>query len=176
MSRSVPADQARGYHESTGKHTGERERDIALQQVMTAGRELGLAFLSLNAATARALKMHPTDAWILSYLQGVGPDEPLTPGDLARITDLTTGSITGVIDRLEANGYVRRERDTQDRRKVIIRPTDKSASIAHVFKPLIEDSMELGLEFTTEELQLVTRYLTAGKQVTERTIERLRKV
>ncbi|MFC8830974.1 MarR family winged helix-turn-helix transcriptional regulator [Streptomyces sp. NPDC057137] len=176
MTNPVPAEDAQGYHESAGKHTGHQERDEALQRVMVAGRELGLAFLSLNAATARALRMHPTDAWIMSYLQGVGPDTSITPGDLARITDLTTGAVTGVIDRLEAGGYVRRERDAKDRRKVIIRPTDKSTSIAHVFKPLIEESMELGLQFTTEELVLVTRYLTAGKEVTERTTQRLRQV
>ena len=42
-------------------------------------------------------------------------------GEFAKATGLTTGAITGVIDRLERAGYVRRERDQTDRRKVIVR-------------------------------------------------------
>jgi DNA-binding MarR family transcriptional regulator len=44
-----------------------------------------------------------------------------TAGEFAKVTGLTTGAITGVIDRLERAGYVRRERDPADRRKVIVR-------------------------------------------------------
>ena len=46
---------------------------------------------------------------------------PCTAGDLAEVTRLTTGAITSVIDRLEKAGFVKRDRDLQDRRKVIIR-------------------------------------------------------
>jgi DNA-binding MarR family transcriptional regulator len=46
---------------------------------------------------------------------------PLTPGQLGQLNGLSSsGTITGVIDRLERAGYVRRERDTHDRRKVIV--------------------------------------------------------
>lgn len=166
----------RSYHESAGKNTGDAERDEVLKQVMVAGRELGLAFLSLNAATARALNMHPTDAWILSYLQSVPAGTPTSPGDIARVTDLTTGAVTGVIDRLEANGYVTRERDPHDRRKVIVRPAEGSKKIAEAFRPTIDDSIELGLSYTTEELLTVIRYLREGKDITERTIARLREL
>src|SRR5579884_1254697 len=44
----------------------------------------------------------------------------MTAGRLAELTGLTTGAITGVVDRLEKAGYVRRERDESDRRKVFI--------------------------------------------------------
>src|SRR5580704_4575109 len=44
----------------------------------------------------------------------------LTAGRLAELTGLTTGAITGVIDRLEKARFVRRERDDKDRRKVFI--------------------------------------------------------
>ncbi|KUF20448.1 MULTISPECIES: MarR family winged helix-turn-helix transcriptional regulator [Streptomyces] len=164
----------RSYHESAGKSTGDAERDEVLKEVMVAGRELGLSFLSLNAATARALTMHPTDAWIMSYLQSVPADSPVSPGDIAKVTDLTTGAVTGVIDRLEANGYVTRERDPHDRRKVIVRPAKKSKKIAEAFRPTIEDAVELGLAYSTEELRIITKYLHESKAITERTIARLR--
>src|SRR5260370_1874146 len=44
----------------------------------------------------------------------------VTAGRLAEVTGLTTGAITGVVDRLEKAGLVRRERDDNDRRKVFI--------------------------------------------------------
>ena len=49
------------------------------------------------------------------YLEG-----RVTAGRLAEVTGLTTGAITGVVDRLEKAGLVRRERDETDRRKVFI--------------------------------------------------------
>ena len=46
---------------------------------------------------------------------------PATPGELAERTGLTAGgAITAVVDRLERAGYVTRERDANDRRKVIV--------------------------------------------------------
>src|ERR1700742_3429618 len=46
----------------------------------------------------------------------------MTAGRLAELTGLTTGAITGVVDRLGEGGIVRRERDENDRRKVFIVP------------------------------------------------------
>ena len=43
------------------------------------------------------------------------------PGDVARLTDLTTGGVTQALDRLEKAGYVRRDRNPEDRRSVLIR-------------------------------------------------------
>ena len=53
---------------------------------------------------------------------------PLTPGRLAALTGLTTGSVTGVIDRLERGGFVSRERDGVDRRKVRVVPVPEAAA------------------------------------------------
>jgi len=62
---------------------------------------------------AGRIGINPTDLNCLNILSLAGQ---LTPGQLAQATGLTTASITGVADRLEAAGYVRRERDTADRR------------------------------------------------------------
>ncbi|MDV8025333.1 MarR family winged helix-turn-helix transcriptional regulator [Rhodococcus sp. IEGM 1330] len=46
---------------------------------------------------------------------------PLSPGLLGQLTDVaSSGTTTGVIDRLEKAGYVERARSTEDRRKVIV--------------------------------------------------------
>jgi DNA-binding MarR family transcriptional regulator len=70
-----------------------------------------------NQAVAQRLGLGGSDSQFLSLL---GLHGPLTPGRLAELTGLTTGTVTGVIDRLERGGYVRRERDAADRRKVLV--------------------------------------------------------
>src|SRR5258708_22782388 len=47
----------------------------------------------------------------------LGTRGPMTAGQLAAAVRLTTGAVTGVLDRLEAAGLVRRGRDTSDRRR-----------------------------------------------------------
>ena len=70
-------------------------------------------------AIADRLGLNTTDLMCLSFLSDT---EPLTAGQLAEATGLTTGSVTVMIDRLEKAGYVQRERDPTDRRRVIVRP------------------------------------------------------
>jgi DNA-binding MarR family transcriptional regulator len=72
-----------------------------------------------NQAVAQRVGLGGSDAQFLGLL---GAHGPLAPGQLAEITGLTTGTVTGVIDRLERAGFVRRERDTTDRRKVLVLP------------------------------------------------------
>jgi DNA-binding MarR family transcriptional regulator len=55
----------------------------------------------------------------------LGTRGPMTAGQLADAVRLTTGAVTGLLDRLEAAGLVRRIRDTQDRRLVIVEVTDE---------------------------------------------------
>jgi hypothetical protein len=66
-----------------------------------------------------ALSLAPTDLVCMCLLQLNGS---ATPGWLAEMTGLTTGAVTGMIDRLERAGYVRREPDPEDRRRVIVQP------------------------------------------------------
>jgi DNA-binding MarR family transcriptional regulator len=65
------------------------------------------------------LGLNITDHKCLGFLLEEGPQ---TAGRLAELTGLTTGAITGVIDRLEKAGYVKREKDSHDRRRVMIEP------------------------------------------------------
>ncbi len=73
-----------------------------------------------NVEAARKLGLGGSDAQFVGLLNAHGP---LSPGALASMTGLTTGTVTGVLDRLERGGFVRRERDGTDRRKVLVVPT-----------------------------------------------------
>ena len=71
----------------------------------------------LHEAAAALLGLHATDLKVLGLLG----DKIMTAGELVGLTGLTGASVTALVDRLEAAGYVTRFRDTQDRRKVGIR-------------------------------------------------------
>ncbi len=70
-----------------------------------------------NHAVAQRVGLGGSDAQFMTLLQLHGP---LTPGRLAELSGLTTGTVTGVLDRLERAGFVRRTRDGGDRRKVLV--------------------------------------------------------
>lgn len=90
----------------------------------------------------------------------LGTRGPMTAGQLAEAVRLTTGAVTGVLDRLEAAGLVRRIRDTQDRRKVIVAVTDELDRVgAPVYGPLITDAAEAHAVFDAGELELITRFI-----------------
>ncbi|MBR0796086.1 MarR family transcriptional regulator [Bradyrhizobium jicamae] len=87
----------------------------------------------------------------------------VTAGRLAEVTGLTTGAITGVIDRLEKAGYVRRERDESDRRKVFISVVEeKAAEIGKFYVPMQAAMHKLWSGYTDEELRLLLRFANDG--------------
>src|SRR5215468_4932005 len=97
-------------------------RDELLAALVGEFREMSAATVMFHQAVADRLGMNITDHKCADILARTGP---ITAGDLARRTGLTTGAITGVIDRLEREGFVRRVRDPHDRRRVIVEPVVK---------------------------------------------------
>jgi len=85
----------------------------------------------------------------------------MTAGRLAELTGLTTGAITGVIDRMEKAGFVRRERDDSDRRKVFIASVpDRLGEIGKLYELLRRAMHEQCEAYTDAELKLMLRYAT----------------
>jgi len=99
---------------STGAHAAPAISDIAADLKTFAARVI---LHGLRASDALALA--PTDLVCMCLLQLNGS---ATPGWLAEMTGLTTGAVTGMIDRLERAGYVNRQPDRDDRRRVIVQP------------------------------------------------------
>jgi DNA-binding MarR family transcriptional regulator len=101
---------------------------------------------------------------------------PMTAGQLAEITGLTTGAITGVIDRLERAGYVQRERDPEDRRKVIVClvPDKAYKDIAPLFKILSRNYDPISKAYSDEELGVILKFMKESNQVLKETIAMLR--
>jgi len=83
----------------------------------------------------------------------------VTAGRLAEVTGLTTGAITGVIDRLERAGLVRRERDGEDRRKVFIAiEAENVAKIGRLCEPMQRAVKKEWEAYSDAELKLLLRF------------------
>jgi len=99
--------------------------DALREEVMARLLEFISGVVLHNTEVARGLGLGASDAQFVGLLTAHGP---LTPGRLATMTGLTTGTVTGVIDRLERGGFVRRERDPTDRRKVLVTPREEGTA------------------------------------------------
>jgi DNA-binding MarR family transcriptional regulator len=81
------------------------------------GWELSTAVVLFYEAVANHLGLSAADHKALGLIMRAGA---LTAGDLAQVTGLSPGAVTGLIDRLEQAGFVRRQRDPADRRRVVV--------------------------------------------------------
>ncbi len=97
-----------------------------------------------------------------------------TAGEFADATGLTTGAITGVIDRLERSGYVRRERDLTDRRKVIVRARPAmTRRIAPLYDSLQREMTALWSAYRDDQLALILDFLTRSCDLAVQEISKL---
>jgi DNA-binding MarR family transcriptional regulator len=125
-----------------------------------------------SQAAAERLGMNSTDMECLDLLSLNGP---MPAGRLAELTGLTTGAITGVVDRLERAGYVRRERDPYDRRRVIVQPIlERQAEAAPIFLPMAQATAELFARYDHDALAIILDFLTRANAIAQEQIARLR--
>ena len=101
---------------------------------------------------------------------------PITAGDLAERTGLTTGAITGVIDRLEKAGFVRRAKDSDDRRRVIIEPFPEriESQIGPLFESIGRAMADLCDQYSTRELAVIRDFIARFNQVAYEETRKLR--
>src|SRR5262249_36523307 len=120
-------------------------------------RRTGSLMQLMSQAAADRIGVNSTDLNCLNILSFRGE---MTAGELARATGLTTASITGVVDRLEQAGFVRRERDAVDRRRVVIHLSLPKAAgtVAPVFGPMIASVHKLADRYTDDELRLIVEF------------------
>src|SRR3954464_9439450 len=115
----------------TRPHRTQRVERIGLQ----LGRELSTRTILFHQAVADCLGIAATDHKCLGFIAEA--DHPVTAGELATLTGLTTGATTGVIDRLEGAGLAFRERDPRDRRRVVVAAAPTAhARVAPLFEGL----------------------------------------
>ncbi|MBW4084278.1 MarR family winged helix-turn-helix transcriptional regulator [Paenibacillus sp. S150] len=134
-------------------------------------RGLGNRTVLYQQSVAAALGLYNNDFISIDILREKGP---VTAGELSKLTGLATGSVTALIDRLEKIGYVRREHDPRDRRKVIIVPMyEEKEELSRVYLPLYSEMVKLAASYSDEELAVITQFLGRASHVLENQIQRL---
>jgi DNA-binding MarR family transcriptional regulator len=128
------------------------------------------ASILMHEAIARKAGLSGTDH---KYLGLILQKKELTAGDLAQLTGLTTGAVTGLIDRLEKKELVKRQFTKDDRRKVLIVPQEEKAMelMAPLFADLQSKTLELIASFSETELQVIERYFTEAIQIMQDTTQ-----
>ena len=124
---------------------------LALRDLIRAGGEV-------DPRLARRLDLNLTDYAAMNHLSNEA--EQLGPVELGARLSISSGSATGLVDRLEAAGHVRRQPHPSDRRRLVVRPTESAiGSILELLRPMLEDLDRLGEQFTEEEQRVIERYL-----------------
>jgi len=131
----------------------------SIQMHETIGREAGLS---------------GTDHKYLGFLIQKGQ---MTAGELSNLTGLTTGAVTGLIDRFEKKKLVKRQFAKDDRRKVIIVPNTKiiMALLEPLYKEYRNKTEKLHASFSNEEIKIIESYFLKAIEIMNETINKLNK-
>lgn len=128
--------------------------------------------LQMHETIAKSLGFSATDHKYLSFFLVKGS---LTAGELAELSGLTTGAVTGLIDRFEKKNLIKRQFDSTDRRKVIIVPDTKK--IIKLFEPYYKEfqtkTEKLIATFSNKEIEIIESYLVKALQLMNETNNKL---
>jgi len=129
---------------------GEMSRDALIVALNRAMRDASGQGVLYSQTVAERIGINSTDLECLDFIVLRGP---ISAGELAAVTGLTTGSITGVIDRLERAGFARRDRHGSDRRKVLVQamPAVKRR-LGPLFQPMERGAMSVLSKYSDKEL------------------------
>ncbi|WPQ61738.1 MarR family transcriptional regulator [Chitinophaga sancti] len=128
--------------------------------------------IQMHEAIGRKAGLSGTDHKYLGFLMQKGQ---MTAGELSTLTGLTTGAITGLIDRLEKKKLVKRQFAEDDRRKVIIVPDTKKimALLEPLYKEFRGQSEKLIASFSNKELKVLEKYFSVAIDIMNETTNKL---
>ncbi len=130
--------------------------------------------IMFHQSVADVLGLHITDHKCLDLIRQYGA---MPAGRIAELTGLTTGAVTGIIDRLEKAGYVRRANDPKDRRRTIVEPIRNKKwerKIEAIFIPFHERMHKLLSSYSDSELAFLLDVLTKSIEQTREESKKLR--
>jgi len=136
-----------------------KRNEVAATESNRLHRDLATAVVSFQEAVARRLGMTAAERKCAGLLAERGR---MTPGELAQATGLTTGAITGIVDRLAKAGFAARVPNPADRRSVIVeacRTDDLMAMTGPIFASLSAAMDRLDARYSEEERALIQRHL-----------------
>ena len=152
--------------EDTDSSRRRRRLSTAIKESL---RELSIQLSLLNHHVGARVELKDVDLDCLDLINRSGP---LSPSTLARRAGLHPATMTGIIDRLERGGWVARDRDTSDRRAVLIRALrDRNSELLRLYSGMNTSMDQICAEYGEAELQLLADFLHrtahAGRTATD---------
>ncbi|MEO6719984.1 MAG: MarR family transcriptional regulator [Ferruginibacter sp.] len=143
-----------------------------IQHFRTVSRQYSDTSILMHEAIARKAGLSGTDH---KYLGLIMQTEEMTAGELSKITGLTTGAVTGLIDRLEKKRLIKRQFVKHDRRKVIIVPNTQNATklLQPLFAELQNNTAKLIATFSESEIQTIERYFLSAIEIMKETTQNI---
>jgi len=129
-------------------------------QALSAMDHLIATILIGQQEMAQQIGLNVTDLTCFAYVIEAG-ENLLTAGDLAARAHVTTGAVTGILNRLERAGYVTRRPDPTDRRRVRVAALpDAEARVREVYEPYYARLNELFADYSPDEIAVLTDWFT----------------
>ena len=143
-----------------------------ITQLRKLSQQYAYTSIQMHEAIGRKAGLSGTDHKYLGFLIEKGQ---MTAGELSNLTGLTTGAVTGLIDRFEKKKLVKRQFAKDDRRKVIIEPNTEK--IMTVFVPLYKEfrarSEKLMASFSDKESKIIETYFSKAIEIMNETTNKL---
>ena len=141
-----------------------KQNDTIIQSFRLASRRYSDASIFMHEAIARKAGLTGSDH---KYLGLILQHKELTAGDLSKLTGLTTGAVTGLIDRLEKKKLLKRQFTKDDRRKVMIVPNEENTMklLQPLFLELQQKTADLIASFSVTEIQAIERYFSEATAI-----------
>lgn len=138
-------------------------RDTLHRELTEAIRRASAQSLLISQAVAAQVKLNTTDMECLDILQLRGR---ASAGELAQWTGLTSGAVTALLDRLEQAGFIQRQPDPTDRRRVLAAPqAEKMRKLFRIYAPLQERMKALYEDYDEEQLELIIGFMNKSHAV-----------
>jgi DNA-binding MarR family transcriptional regulator len=149
------------------------ESDLKIQ-IRKLSQQYAYTSIQMHEAVARKAGLPGTDHKYLGFLMEKGQ---MTAGELAELTGLTTGAVTGLIDRFEKKKLVKRRFAEDDRRKVIIEPITKNimALFTPLYKEFRDKSERLLSSYSNKEMKIIEQYFLDAIGIMSETTSKLNK-
>jgi DNA-binding MarR family transcriptional regulator len=128
--------------------------------------------IQMHEAIGRKAGLSGTDHKYLGFLIEKGQ---MTAGELSTLTGLTTGAVTGLIDRFEKKKLVKRQFAEDDRRKVIIVPNTKKimSLMVPLYAAFRNKSQKLLDSFSSKEIKILETYFVKAIEIMNETTDKL---
>jgi len=148
---------------------GARGRRRSTASIRESLRDLSVQLSLLNHQVSAHLALNDVDIDCLDLINRHGP---LSPSALARRAGLHPATLTGVLDRLQKGGWIARERDTADRRAVMLRAIrERNGELLHLYSGMNSAMEQICAGYSESELELLAGFLQrtadAGRDAAE---------